>query len=92
VSGWLAWTYRSPERDWPQRLHDQAAARLTRRSVTRGAAEGPVDFLTRAAADCPDLRADLEAIRELYVALRYGPVPVDEDLRRLKYRVSRLRP
>ena len=46
----------------------------------------------RAAAHCPDLRADLEAIRELYVAMRYGPVPVDEDLRRLKYRVSRLRP
>jgi transglutaminase-like putative cysteine protease len=92
LSAWLGWTYRSPERDWPQRLHDQAAALLARRGVTRRAAEGPVDFLARAAAHCPDLRSDLEAIGELYVDLRYGPAPVDGDLQRLKYRVGRLRP
>ena len=51
-----------------------------------------MDYLDRAMAHCPDLRLDLEAIRELYVALRYGPAPVNEDLQRLKYRVGRLRP
>jgi len=92
LSAWLAWTYRSPARDWPERLHGQAAARLARRGVTRRAAEGPVHYLDRAMAHCPDLRLDLEAIRELYVALRYGPAPANEDLQRLKYRVGRLRP
>ena len=42
--------------------------------------------------DRATLRVDLLAIRELYVALRYGPAPVDDDLRLLKYRVGRLRP
>jgi transglutaminase-like putative cysteine protease len=92
VSAWLAWIYRSPQRDWPERLHRQAASRLSRRGIQRGAAEGPVDYLERAAAHCPDLRAELLAIREVYVALRYGPAPADEDLRLLKYRVGRLRP
>jgi hypothetical protein len=92
LSAWLAWTYRPPQRDWPERLHGQTAARLARRGVTRRAAEGPVDYLHRAMAHCPDLRLDLEAIRELYVALRYGPAPANEDLQRLKYRVGRLRP
>jgi transglutaminase-like putative cysteine protease len=92
VSAWLAWTHRVPDRDWPERLHGQAAARLAIRGVVRRAAEGPVDYLDRAAAHCPDLRADLEAIRALYIALRYGPAPVAEDLQRLKYRVGRLRP
>jgi len=91
VSAWLAWTFRAPQRDWPERLHRQAAVRLARRGIVRRAAEGPVDYLERAAAHCPDLRVDLLSIRELYVALRYGPAPADEDLRLLKYRVGRLR-
>jgi len=92
LSAWLAWTYRPPERDWPERLHGQAAARLARRGVMRRPAEGPVDYLHRAMAHCPDLSQDLEGIRELYVALRYGPAPANEDLQRLKYKVGRLRP
>jgi transglutaminase-like putative cysteine protease len=92
LSAWLAWTFRAPQRDWPERLHRQTAVRLARRGVVRRASEGPVDYLERAAVLCPDLRVDLLAIRELYVALRYGPAPVDDDLRLLKYRVGRLRP
>ena len=41
-------------------------------------------------AEC-DL-SDLAAIRQLYVDLRYGPLPTDSDLRRLKHLVNRLRP
>lgn len=92
VSAWLAWTYRAPQRDWPERLHRQVAERLARRGILRRAAEGPVDYLQRAAGRCPDLHADLQAISALYVALRYGPSPAEEDLRLLKYRVGRLRP
>jgi hypothetical protein len=60
--------------------------------VIPGPAEGPVAFLERAAVACPDLAGDLAAIRNLYVGLRYGPGPRDEDLRRLKHEVNRLRP
>jgi hypothetical protein len=51
-----------------------------------------VAFLERAAAACPDLAADLAQIRDVYVDLRYGPLPTDADLRRLKHLVNRLRP
>ena len=35
---------------------------------------------------------DLAAIRHLYVDLRYGPLPTESGLRRLKHLVNRLRP
>jgi hypothetical protein len=41
---------------------------------------------------CPDLARDLATIRDLYVSLRYGPLPTEADLRRLKHVVNRLRP
>ena len=34
----------------------------------------------------------LAEIRDAYVDLRYGPLPTDADLRRLKHLVNRLRP
>lgn len=88
----LAWKYRGPTPDWPSRLHAQAARRLNRRGIVPALAEGPVAFLERASAACPDLARDLGEIRDLYVALRYGPQPTDVHLRRLKYLVNRLRP
>ena len=91
LSLYLAWRHREPPRDWPARLHALVVRRLRRRGVVPGAAEGPVAFLERAASECPDLAPDLEAIRALYAALRYGPQPRDTDLRRLKHLVNRLR-
>ena len=91
LSLYLAWRHREPSRDWPARLHALVVRRLRRRGVVPGATEGPVAFLERAAAECPDLATDLEAIRGLYAALRYGPQPLDADLRRLKHLVNRLR-
>jgi transglutaminase-like putative cysteine protease len=91
LSLYLAWRHREPPRDWPARLHAVVVRRLRRRGLAPGATEGPVSFLERAAAQCPDLAPDLEAIRDLYAALRYGPQPRDADLRRLKHLVNRLR-
>lgn len=91
LSAWLAWKYREPARDWPARLHAEVARRLGRRGVTPGGTEGPVAFLERAAAACPDLARDLDAIREEYVDQRYGPFPSQAGLRRLKHLVNRLR-
>jgi hypothetical protein len=91
LSAWLAWKYRPPVRDWPARLHARVARRLKRRGLVPGTAEGPVAFLERAAAACPDLAPDLDAIRVEYVDQRYGPRPSDAGLRRLKHFVNRLR-
>jgi transglutaminase-like putative cysteine protease len=91
LSAWLAWRYREPTRDWPARLHAQVVRRLRRRGLEQGPSEGPVAFLERAAASCPDLAPELRAIRQLYAGLRYGPAPATSDLRELKHRVNRLR-
>ncbi len=92
LTAFLGWRFRAPARDWPARLHDLAAARLRRRGLVPERAEGPVAFLDRAAAACPDLAAELREIRRHYVALRYGPRPREEDLARLKFLVNALRP
>ena len=92
LSAYLAWRFRPPARDWPARLHDVVRRRLVRRGLQPQPPEGPVAFLERAAAACPDLAADLAQIRDVYVDLRYGPLPTDADLRRLKHLVNRLQP
>lgn len=92
LSAYLAWRYREPPRDWPARLHATVVRRLGRRGLVPGSGEGPVAFLDRAGQACPDLAHDLAAIRTLYVELRYGPLPTETDLRRLKHLVNRLRP
>jgi transglutaminase-like putative cysteine protease len=92
LSAWLAWKNREPARDWPARLHAEAARLLRRRGLVPGRTEGPAAFLDRAAAECPDLARDLRRIRDLYCSLRYGPSPGPGDLGRLKHLVNRLRP
>ena len=91
LTAYLAWTYRPPERDWPARLHDVVVRRLRKRGVTPGRAESPVAYLERARASCPDLAVQLDEVRHLYVALRYGPRPSENDLQRLKHSVNGLR-
>jgi transglutaminase-like putative cysteine protease len=91
LSTYLAWRHREPPRDWPARLHAVVARRLRERGLVPGATEGPVAFLERAAAACPELAEELGSIRTLYSGLRYGPNPSDDDLRRLKHLVNRLR-
>ena len=73
-------------------MHDVAARRLRQRGLVPGRTEGPVDFLVRAAATCPDLARQLHEIRKLYAALRYGPAPPATDLQLLKQAVNELRP
>ena len=92
LSVYLAWKSREPPKDWPARLHAVVARRLRRRGIEHDPAEGPVAYLDRAADECPDLAREIVAIRDVYAALRYGPLPTETDLRRLKYLVNRLRP
>jgi len=92
LSIYLAWRYREPPKDWPARLHSVVARRLRSRGIEQLPAEGPVAFLDRAASACPDLALEIVAIRDVYAALRYGPLPTETELRRLKHLVNRLRP
>jgi transglutaminase-like putative cysteine protease len=92
LSVYLGWRFRRPPRDWPARLHEVVAERLRRRGLEPGRVESPVAFLDRAAAACPDLAPQLRDIRGIYAALRYGPRPRPDDLRRLKFLVNALRP
>jgi protein-glutamine gamma-glutamyltransferase len=91
LSGYLAWRYRAPPGDWPARLHAVVVARLRKRGLEPGVAEGPIAFLERAELACPDLARPLREIRKLYTALRYGPTPRGDDLQRLKHAVNSLR-
>jgi transglutaminase-like putative cysteine protease len=91
LTAYVGWRFRVPQRDWPDRLHRLVARRLRRRGLVRAASEGPVAFLDRAAVACPDLAPKLTEIRRLYVDLRYGPLPSERDLRRLKLLVNGLR-
>jgi transglutaminase-like putative cysteine protease len=91
-SAYLAWKFREPPLDWPARLHREATRRLKKRNIEPGPAEGPVAFLDRAITEHPDLSAQIRDIRSLYVALRYGPHPREDQLRRLKHAVNRLQP
>jgi hypothetical protein len=91
LSAYLSWKFRAPARDWPARLHAEASRKLQRRGLVPGRSEGPVAFLERSVASCPDLARELAEIRAAYVALRYGPLPTEADLRRLKHLVNRLR-
>ena len=46
--------------------------KLRRKGLTRGPAEGPVDYARRVGRLRPDLTPAVAAITRLYVALRYG--------------------
>jgi hypothetical protein len=92
LSAWLAWRLRPPPRDWPSRLHAVVVRRLRNRGLAPAPAEGPIAFLERAEAACPDLARPLREIRMLYASERYGPRPRAQDLQRLKHLVNALRP
>lgn len=64
--------------------------KLARRGTDRGPGEGPLAFARRAAAEHPGLKADVEAIAELYLGLRYAGRGGQPELRRLRQLVRAL--
>jgi transglutaminase-like putative cysteine protease len=92
LSAWLAWEFRPRQADPALRAYRRFTARLARRGVERAPHEAPRDFLQRVLAERPDLAAQATPITELYLRLRYGPVPDERELQRLRGLVRAFRP
>jgi hypothetical protein len=91
LSLYLALKYRPPSRDPLVQPYEQLCKRLARKNLPRAEYEGPHDYLTRVALARPDLAAQLDEVRTLYVNLRYGPTSLGSQLSRLKYLINQLR-
>jgi transglutaminase-like putative cysteine protease len=82
---------RAREQDPVARAWRRFCRKLARHGTERGRAEGPRAFAARAAAEQPHVSADVAAISELYVQLRYGPMPDPASLALLRQRVREFR-
>lgn len=91
LTGWLAWRYRPRQRDPVVQTYAQLCQRLARGNLVRAGHEGPHDYLTRVIRTRPDIAAQVEEIRSLYIAMRYGPAPLAGQLSRLKFLVGQLK-
>ena len=67
-------------------------ARLARRGLERGAAEGPWDYYRRVAEARPASAGQARLITALYSALRYGKPSQQASLRHLQRLVRKFRP
>jgi transglutaminase-like putative cysteine protease len=74
-----------------ERAYAAFCTRLAHVGIVRGAAEGPLDFATRAKTLRPDLAPRIEVITRLYVALRYGAGTKVEWVRNFLRIVARFR-
>jgi len=68
---WLARQRPAPT-DPAQRVYHRFCRKMERSGVTRRSNEGPMHFAARAGGVRPKLRADIERITHMYVALRYA--------------------
>ena len=67
-------------------------AKLEQRGIGRAPQEGPRDFAARASERLPEQRAALEAVSDLYIALRYGPAAPANEISRLRRMVRGFSP
>lgn len=87
---WLGRRFRPAANDPAASAFHALQKKLSRCGVTRLPHEGPVDYLNRAMQALPAWNADLQQIRDLYVALRYQPSPQAQQLTQLKRLVRQL--
>ncbi len=91
LSAWLAWRFKPRMQDPAAQAYAQLCRKLGSGNLPRRPHEGPVDYLTRVGVARPELRADLDELRALYVSLRYGPLPMSAQLSRFRFLVNRLK-
>jgi transglutaminase-like putative cysteine protease len=88
---YLAWSYRPRPQDPARAVYDRVCDRFARLGLERRPDEGPRDYLERLAAARPELATDLDEVRRLYLALRYGPEATAKQMSRLRFVANRLR-
>jgi transglutaminase-like putative cysteine protease len=95
LSGYLAWQFRPRARDPVVRVYEALCRQLARRGLARQPHEGPNDYLSKVVAQRPELAAQINELRALYVSLRYGPAllgsQLSSQLSRFKFLVNQLR-
>jgi hypothetical protein len=89
---WLAIEYRPRRSDPAAACYHRFTVRLARRGLESGVGETPRDYAKRVRHLRPDLGTRALAITELYLRLRYLPLPAVADLRALRSLVARFRP
>jgi transglutaminase-like putative cysteine protease len=87
-----AFTRRARPTDAAQALYRRYCNKLARIGLARTPTEGPLSFARRSAAARPDLKAEVDAVTELYIGLRYTRDCGAEHLRALRQRVARFQP
>jgi transglutaminase-like putative cysteine protease len=90
LSAYLTWRFKPRSRDPVAHVYEQLCRKLAKLGVPRLPHEGPNDYVTRAAQARPELAAQLAEVRSVYVSLRYGPMPLQTQLSRLKFLVNQL--
>ncbi|MEE2977527.1 MAG: DUF3488 and DUF4129 domain-containing transglutaminase family protein [Pseudomonadota bacterium] len=81
----LLWQQRKPKPDPVQAQWQRLCDRLARHGCARGAAEGPMAYAERAAAQFPQAAHALRSAAAGYVALRYGRDDGDAQARALRF-------
>jgi transglutaminase-like putative cysteine protease len=88
LTGLLLHNLRSQRNDPVQRAWQRFCRKLARRGAARHPSEGPVDYAHRIALQFPQVAADVRAVSELYVGLRYGKAVLQGDVEKLKALVA----
>ncbi len=87
---------RRPSGDAVQDCYRRLCDTLAAAGCARHPDEGPITFAQRAGIHLPEQREAILAAAELYVEMRYGPVPapdqMQERLQRLRARIAKVRP
>ena len=88
---WLWWRHRQPKPDPVNASYQYFCQKLARQGLPRHPAETPSDFARRAMAYWPQQQAEIAAITQLYLQLRYHPLPQQYEQRQLQQQVKLLR-
>ena len=90
ILGWLVIRQKQADEDPITRTYGRFCKKLARIGIERHASEGPLDFARRVARARGDLDADVHAITQLYVQIRYAGNPIDP--KRFSRRVKEFSP
>jgi transglutaminase-like putative cysteine protease len=92
LAGTILWRWRITPRDPVQKAYHIFCGKLAKRGLTRGPAEGPLDYALRLEQAKPQQALPIRGISELYIGLRYGTLSGKPAVQRLLQLVSEFEP